>query len=334
MKPIAQRTRTPWVTILVIGALVASGCTGVGKGADADTPAPTGSDAPLNEPNATPSDDAGALVGVVLDEEELPLDGARVSLKDVSETAIETDATGQFGFSDLEPGPYVVVVQALGYHSAARTTTVSAGELTRLHIVLRAEAIQGVPYSKTLDVQTSKFFCGFNALVVTSPCKGVGFTDPEHPVEQGWGTVAGNESNVFVWETVLDDMKANADDELANVVAEIVWDPVSASAQQLIGRIEQNPASGTGRNATPVIWTQQTGSSPLRVVVAPGKTGEGGQAAMHPNVTGFTVSVSPAADDRSGTVVPLPTVFVEQRFDVWVTLFYNQAAPEDFTHVR
>lgn len=330
MTALYKQHRTTVMSALLVAVIALSGCTGGGDSQAEEN----ANDQNLNSPDAKPTEETGVIRGQVFDEVGLPIVGAQVALQSDLNSLVVTDDQGAFGLGGLDPDDYVVIAHAIGYSSQSRTATVAAGQTTEIEFSLKSTAVQGVPYSRSIAVEEGKFFCGFSALVIAGPCKGISFTDPNNPVEQAWGTVAGDENNILVWETVLDEMKANEDDELANIVIEVVWSPVTASANKLQASIEQNPANGQGRNITDTyIWTSTSGTNPLKMTATPGEQGPGGNRAMPDNVSGFTVGVFPDADDSAGTPVPLPTFYTEQRFEVWVTLFYNEPAPDDFTHL-
>lgn len=60
----------------------------------------------------------GNLRGHIADPSGAPITGAKVELKDLSTQAVqtaETDASGDYGFSSLQPRSYQVTVSASGF---------------------------------------------------------------------------------------------------------------------------------------------------------------------------------------------------------------------------
>jgi hypothetical protein len=71
----------------------------------------------------------GTIIGVVVDENGEPIEGAIVSLGSTGTNAT-TNATGHYSFSDVAPGTYTLGFNASGYEPTNTTVTVTAGETT------------------------------------------------------------------------------------------------------------------------------------------------------------------------------------------------------------
>jgi uncharacterized lipoprotein YddW (UPF0748 family) len=67
-----------------------------------------------------------------------PLDGARVVLSGGASRTQTNDATGFFGFVDLNPGSYTLTITFPGYNAASTNVTVSAGLVTTADVYLSA----------------------------------------------------------------------------------------------------------------------------------------------------------------------------------------------------
>lgn len=82
---------------------------------------------------------AGAILGLALDVEKVPLANVTVALGEGASVRTTTSSlAGEFGFNDLEPGPYKLFAQKLGYRSAATKVDVVAGEVTSVRLELAA----------------------------------------------------------------------------------------------------------------------------------------------------------------------------------------------------
>jgi hypothetical protein len=115
--------------LLLVAAL--SGCAGNSPGS-----------APASASSVVTASDAaapgqGSIIGVVVSDDELPIPGASVSITRPATLEATTDAEGRFEFRQLEPGPYSVYAQRLGFESVARNVDVVAGEETQLRLILK-----------------------------------------------------------------------------------------------------------------------------------------------------------------------------------------------------
>jgi hypothetical protein len=112
----------------------------------------------------------GHIAGVVVDAAIRPILNATVRLPGL-DLERKTDRDGSFGFVDLHPGPYYVLVEQAGYLGAEATVQVTADEFTRVKVVLTAipppepyrvmQSFDG--YTEVTDTQSfglmSSFFC-------------------------------------------------------------------------------------------------------------------------------------------------------------------------------
>ncbi|MBI2078376.1 MAG: carboxypeptidase regulatory-like domain-containing protein [Euryarchaeota archaeon] len=96
-------------------------------------------------PPPTVSADAGSIAGQVTDDAMVAVEGADVAVSGPGEGTAKTDANGKFTFNDLTPGAYTVAVQKLGFDSAAKKVTVVAGEAVQVAFVIAAIAIESEP---------------------------------------------------------------------------------------------------------------------------------------------------------------------------------------------
>lgn len=93
--------------------------------------------------------DKGSILGVVVDQAIVPLEGAKVRLLQTG-TETVTNENGEFGFKDLEPGAYFIEVSLKSYTTVQSSTTVEAG-VTPKPIRVALEFDPGsVPFWETL----------------------------------------------------------------------------------------------------------------------------------------------------------------------------------------
>jgi hypothetical protein len=115
------------VTILL------AGCSGGGG----DTPPATGgpSSGPLKSGK-------GAISGLLINDVFRPVPGGLVLIQELGLTAT-SDASGQFGFVDLEPGSYLLRVQAEGHEAAPQNVDVKEGEYSEIELMARRVFSEG-----------------------------------------------------------------------------------------------------------------------------------------------------------------------------------------------
>src|SRR5687767_5093798 len=106
---------------------------------------------------AVPVSLAAAPVGVTLEtsridavvmvEERQPVPGARIALVGLPDVT-NSDVSGRFTFSNLQPTEYRITIKRDGYATAGRAVPVNAGEISQVKIVLKTIQFD-VPYHVT-----------------------------------------------------------------------------------------------------------------------------------------------------------------------------------------
>jgi len=110
--------------VLVLGCLLATALAGCGAKTGANVDIQTSTLPPL-------SADKGAITGVVIDDRYRPVPDALVLLTPGGLTAT-SDSEGQFAFGDLQPGSYLLQVQAPDHEAAPKNVDVVAGQYTEV----------------------------------------------------------------------------------------------------------------------------------------------------------------------------------------------------------
>lgn len=82
------------------------------------------------------------LYGTVTDGEGQGVSGANVLLEDL-DRGTATDEAGEYRFSELSPGSYLLVVSSVGFQEVRRQVQVEAGERRRIDVSLEAILEQG-----------------------------------------------------------------------------------------------------------------------------------------------------------------------------------------------
>lgn len=131
-------------------AVTLAGCSG-GDGGGGPSAA-TGTTGPLESGK-------GAISGLLINDVFRPVPGGLVLIQELGLTAT-SDASGLFSFVDLEPGAYLLRVQADGHESAPQSVDVKEGEYAEVELVARRVASQG---GRILTTEFSVFIpCGID----------------------------------------------------------------------------------------------------------------------------------------------------------------------------
>lgn len=270
-------------------------------------------------------DDAAAeagmsIVGLVQNETFVPVPGALVSLR-LTEHVVTTDAGGAFAFRDLPLSPYLVDVVAAGFANA--TLTADPLQNVSLSFVLYKPAV-GIPEPVTVHF-TGYFECAFEALIIPGSCdfflEGTG----QDIVEDLNTFQAGLGPN---WSTVVIDVDFDAHAGLDGLRVTL---RAKSDADQL-GTYEDygqfhGPESFSFRVEPDVILPE--GDRPV-----PSNT-TSFEIAVYPHGHGWhalcTAPVPEPAWPPSGSCPLGVGVARDVQFDLYVTVFFVEPAPEGFT---
>src|SRR5688572_2735915 len=150
MKLLAQLATASLLTVLL------SGC---GDGGDAPPSASTETTGPL-------ASGKGAISGLLINDVFRPIAGGLVLIQELGLTST-SDASGQFTFVDLEPGTYLLRVQADGHEAAPQPVEVREGEYTEAEVIARRVVSDA---GRIVTSEYSVFVaCNINAVVIGLP---------------------------------------------------------------------------------------------------------------------------------------------------------------------
>ena len=153
-------TRAQLVPVLALVVALVAGCVGGGNGDTSDRP--------------RFDDDTGAIRGIVLNEDLLPVAGAEASIPTLGLSAT-TNAEGRFLMSHVEPGTHALHVLRIGFEEARRDVTVAAGRVTDVEVPLTVLAL-AEPFH-LVHTQRGLFGCGASWAPGIPPEPGPGFND-------------------------------------------------------------------------------------------------------------------------------------------------------------
>jgi hypothetical protein len=279
--------------VLMLTASMLAGCASV-----ADEPAGQGATTkPAPKPQA--NETTGAIAGRVLDEEQLPLPGVTVGLKE-NAAVMDTDSNGNFTFNGLKEGVYTLIAQRLGYDSFGAKVPVGPGQVVERTIVLKRTAIPQETYIESTPISAyielghawTDYYGGWDVLPTCSACE---FYIPLTPTPF--------------------DMKAEA-----SWVKPIDNPAISPEIYYLFRKnTNNNTGTITPTNGVTVVsgyWTYST-SMPVNMEANDNKTAVNslkGVSLMKLQVGGGFYGVA-----------------FQQRVEIWISFAYNGPFPDDFT---
>ena len=133
--------------LLIVGTL--AGCLAEGDAADVGASDNPGDNDPIGPDEVDPNSPFGVVQGSVMSEEQMPIVGALVGLRDTTFQSM-TDANGNFLMRDVPPSSYALDIGALGFEAHARQIEVLAGQITSVSVLLVAISVQSEVYYEVI----------------------------------------------------------------------------------------------------------------------------------------------------------------------------------------
>lgn len=286
---------------------------------------------------------AGSLLVVVVTPDLRPIAGATVQ---VGALNASTDDTGSARLEALQPGSLVLKVSKTGFRPATQAVDIVAGNETRTDVkllpgedVARAEGPEepaaGPQAYKEVFHLRGFFDCSATYLIITGDCmlvadfaldEAFGAVNETPPARPGDAT-----DEEFVLEFPLDF-------DWRTVVAEMHWDATTTAGEKMTFAVEPAQAPDDGHAAK---YGRAEGASPLLVRIDPGVPHENatpsadGEEPDMPNAKGGEVLrtrsyVQGEFHRPGGTAFLGVGAALQQEFDVFVTVFYGEPAPEGY----
>lgn len=273
-----------------------------------------------NAPTAQFDADRGAIEGIVTDEALTPIDQAAVTLVDAGLPAARTEANGRFAFSFLPPGEYLVLAEAEGFHLGRQTVSISAGTITSVSLRL-ASATSDEAFHVT-SVLEGYVGCSVAVLVRPlnryQPANVCGIPDLEDKYLVS-APVAGPDVR-----------------ELFSIVFETTWRPTQVLGSGLFVRCSIEADAGSRVFNSP-FWDMM-GSSPVRMIINRTVVETMGAATpsfyekCNPNAPCHFELAHYPWPNTLGPGYPVDVgANLEQRFTDYVTEFYQEPAPAEFS---
>jgi hypothetical protein len=290
--------------LLVFGvflSLALAGCLGGGGEADGGPDDPAAPSKPVDQDAAK-----GQILGIVVTDESQPIRGVEIATTP-SEYKATSDEGGHFVIPNVEPGTYTLLANRLGFQSYATKVEVVAGQAVEKTIQLTALAIKE-SYHETFPFR-GVHQCTFSIVVWVSPC--------DYPYTAVYYTALGQGVNLSQYgapaEPLANKWRYNTklDNFTSGIVSELSWQYTSAASQRMmlvVSCAKYDPVLDTCSG-----WSKDAeGTSPVRLA--------------------WTL---PKGQDLFMTRVYLPffdvQVAIDQKFDVYHTVFWGDEPPEKFS---
>lgn len=258
---------------------------------------------------------SGAILGVVVNDAVVPVEGATVTLQRQS-GAVErtTDAQGRFVFDGLEPGTYFLTASKQYHESVQFSAEVEPGVAQPPAVKVQLPRLfKSDPYMQTIVVE-GFYTCSQNGASVfysSSPCDSTPFTPPTGAFPQNR------------------DFHADVGAGWQTMVFEMTWEPSLVGTAPWMGIVVSTYKPERPGNH----WFMNfEGPQPLlgrNDCCDPhptGQQGSGDHAQVPPEgIQDMSYFMSVRSDSLA------PAVAIDQEFQCYLSLFYYAAAPEDWS---
>ena len=290
---------------VALAALLLAGCS---------DPAP-----PADDPATSVAPSTMSIVGLVQDESLNPIPGANVTVRLMGRGTV-TDAAGGFRFDGLAPSAYLVDVNATGFEPASLTAEPQAGQNASLGFVLMQ--VPSLRPRVTVEHFKGTYECAFEALIIPGSCDVLLEETGQSPFEDLSTFQMGLDRR---WQSVAVDvdfdLSANPGLEGLRLVVRGLRDADSSGTYEQYGRF----------------WGEQ----PFTAILDVNGTYPDGGGPVPGNLTALELVVYPQGHGWHEVCDPTDAspfdcflgagAGTDVQFDLYVTVFYNQAAPEGYT---
>lgn len=339
-------------SLLIVGIL--AGCVADGDAADV----PPGSDeTQVNDPvqpgDVDPNSPFGIVQGSVLSEEQIPIQGALVGLRDTSFQSV-SDANGNFLLRDVPPASYSLDVGALGFETQARQIDVVAGQITSVSALLIEVSIESDVYYEVIP-HTGFMECALGTEVWISGCS-YPYTMAIGGIKNGTCYFAGYFGlplpcvpavGVDLWamgaprdfQNNVHRFNITISQNVHQLQAELVWTPSSAAATRMNLIIVCGDYDWIADDCVNALRYGNengvNGPSPVKNVIERESNDDTGRGFYNEKANGTKWDLYANKEIWVMNYVGLPfgdaQVAFAQRFDLYDTLFYNGRGPDDWT---
>jgi hypothetical protein len=310
--------------LLLVAALVLAGCAG-NAAPSTETQQPTtttqSTTATTSTTSQPPSSSPKVMViqGLVVDEGVRPLAGATVTILELNRTQV-TGAGGTFRFEGLVPTTYFVRATAPEYSTQTLSIDpVRAEEVLKFQLTATPRSLA---YNQTFHFQ-GHIQCALEVLIISPSCDSL-LTDPR----VGGPALFNDTSVTYVpvlqgWQTIVVDVVFNPEEQ-----------PLLDGIRLTVRGSYDSENFGTyqqyGRFFSP---------EPFTFRIEPNGTYDKGDAPVPANTTQFQFNAYPHSKGYHTVCAPAPASLcllgvgtgLDVSFDLYLTVFYVEAAPEGWT---
>ncbi len=307
-------SRNQFASALVMVSFLLAGC--------ADDAGPAQEDEPTDAATGGDQFDSatGAIIGGVFNVEGLPVTDAELLLHPLGATT-NSSADGTYAFSFIEPGEYTVAATRVGFEPASQRVRVNAGLASPLDLTLTETAV-AQPRVDVLGPLNGYFQCRWSG-VGQGPCAYVLLCES--------GTCADTQQvSDAVWKNDQLYVTFELDGE--------DWQEILFEARWTAATLATNPRmsiyfSHAERDDVHIFGRSPPGESPLAwnyTKDAPHPDQRGGDPQLPEVGAPLVAWVSMGHNFTVGELYP-PSVAYEVRFEITISVFYSQRAPEGYS---
>lgn len=314
-------TSTTLLAVSLGLALVFAGCAG---GSAKTGTAPVASSE--IQASGSPIEGTGAITGVIIDDQTLPLAGVSIAVRSVDVgTTLEalTDEAGRFSVSGIAAGSYHVFAAKLGHESATKAVTVGDGETVTLTLTL-APILVDMIFHETIGPYNGFVTCaytkaGISGLPADLPNQVDGSVTYNCPSQAG--AALGSAVNNFDFDLAQENIQA--------IQGELRWTPGAVGTSQRLS-LFLSPDGGSGGNW----YCTNGGVSPVVMVWhVDEEKDQCAQKGADPDPetpemdTTLQLSVYLPFDRINATAVEKsspPNIVFQQKYESIATLFYGK----------
>lgn len=298
--------------LILVSAILLSGCVGSGAEPQEGSQSP----APSVAPPGGFDENTGAVRGLVTDPELVPLVDVEVALIE-AELQTRTALDGSFSFGMVPPGEYTLAAAKLGYEANSKRVSVRAGEETSgISIVLAP-----LPVVEAHIVQYQ--FKGFIACSVGYA--GILSEECGEGLQTDFGTYGKNPNNKIDWKFNISTIE-----NLETIFLELDWKPASAAAQQLAFNVAHGFKCTPGCGAVKTFCGAfQNYGRPVQKCAI-----EGSGLGIKDPEKQLPFDITARAWAAPVEETEFPNIVVEQPFEMYRTEFFGEPMPEGYSQIR